>query len=180
MLSATTAILVSALLGAVGSRAPLASTYEEAACEEEAAHSLNAPGHGSLDRRSLPGGMGLAGEDCAPPTTVDLCSGPMSLWVAETIGSCDMPKVSSGAAIARARERDARDDRSSSRFCDGARCDQPSSPMRAAPRLSDDGSVFLLNRALAEVILESTPLAREASFLPESTPPHRLERPPRG
>jgi len=160
------AVVTSATPAASNSRAP-ASTYDQAACDEqdEVAPPVEEPG--------------VCAEAAKPaaPTVID-CNDPgMSVWLAEMIGSCDMPRPSPlglrPQAIAPARGA------VQVRSCDALGCARDAIPIRQGGSSDDDRPSALTLRLTLPRFATSTlivPLRQRRLPAPH---PDRLERPPR-
>lgn len=146
--------------------APLASTYDEAACADEALGEPPPPPESCEGALPLP----------PVPAIID-CNDPgMSPFVGEMIGSCDMPRAAvpspSLATVKGARG-------STSRLCDGVHCTRDSQPIRAGGRPLDDFGAVLLDPSGMRPLLGASPYCESAQNELASVAPSRLERPPR-
>ena len=157
--------------------APVASTYDQAACAGDALH--------DSDRADAPDADEIASAspaDCetpAPPAIID-CNDPgMSPWVADMIGSCDMPKPPLPKAVPPTTVHGANDGPGMQRLCDGLHCNHESYPLRAASTTSSDGNALALSRVGFLHHVTASPLALDGELEPPEAPRSRLERPPR-
>jgi hypothetical protein len=150
--------------------APVASTYDEAACAEAA----------RVEPRALHDDDGV---DCSNPE--DLVSAPAvvdcndqraSRWVGEMIGSCDMPRPLGPSALLVVRAPGAP---GAPRICDGIRCVSDSSPLRPASRAPDPNPYALAGSLQLQLHLVCSPLVEESLLRPCQAARDRLERPPR-
>jgi hypothetical protein len=163
-------VLLSTLTAAASPAAPAAraaSTYDEAACADGEADPP-APAADD-DNCSEPPAVAVV------PAVIDCNDARASLWVAEMIGSCDMPRPSAPtAAVGRARDLP-----DAQRICDGIRCRHESLPLRAGARNLDDSPPWVATRVpLRHFLVESrlvvtTRLGRSQAYRAP------LERPPR-
>ncbi len=149
-----------------------ASTYDEAACadaEPSALVTLAPPvtdgRDGSIDCSEAPAPATL-------PVVLDCNDERASVFVAEMIGSCDMPKTSNVApAILKAA--------SSQKLCSGFNCNYDSNPLRAAARALDSTQTIGACAPSFEISLSASPLVERTERALVSTPPVRIDRPPR-
>lgn len=143
--------------------AAMASTYDEAACD--------------------PSDGGECADDAdaielapAAPAILD-CNDPhLSVYIAEMIGSCDMPHPSPGVKTASLRK--AANGPAPTRICDGL-CASDAQPLRSTPRSTDDPPPLL-----GTVAALSLPGLYSALHVPSRVQRHRifasrLDRPPR-
>jgi hypothetical protein len=168
-----TTVLFASLSAATVPPSRLASTYDEAACAEGAAETELAPT--TLD-------MVTAREesDCRPPTPVPPpavidCNDEREVgFLAEMIGSCDMPKAPGTQAALRAQNGPP-----PNRFCDGIHCTDQSSPLRPASRMSDEDHPLAGTTLVLPRFDEVTALATRDTPQPILLLARRIERPPR-
>jgi hypothetical protein len=149
--------------GAAGGK--VASTYDEAACSDTEIARVE-PRADETDCSEAPPPV---------PTVIDCNDARASLWMAEMIGSCDMPRAS-GPTLPPTLNAVGR---GAARVCTGERCGYEQLPLRAPLRNLDDGSptvpsaiAFPFHAAIARL---DDPLVRRTSQIEESG----LERPPR-
>lgn len=165
------------MVASVTSALPTASTYDQAACAESLSAELQ-PAAPALDADDP--------RDCRPqaaqpiptvPTVID-CNDPgMSHWVADMIGSCDMPRPAPPTAGAPAAVKGARD--GIARVTTGLRGADDLPPVRAPSRAANDDVPALSAFTALRYVPISTALC--PALLPPATRLHesRLERPPR-
>ena len=150
--------------------APLASTYDEAACaSDEAVTSFINEGAAEADE--------LQPNDCAPPpvapVVLDCNDERMSYFVGEMIGSCDMPKPPAPTATTPVVKAPA------PRICDGLHCTHDSSPLCSSLRTGNDAQPIAPSAIALLQHFRSFPLSHYYSLIPHSDFSSRLERPPR-
>jgi hypothetical protein len=140
-----------------------ASTYDEAACDEE---TVVAP---------------PVVEKCeeAEPVVVIDCDDPgMTPWVAEMIGSCEMPRALppgfKPATVKAARTA------WTARTQGGLTCGNDCAPIRPGAFGSDENPPALAMTIDLKHVLGVSQAPHSLWMLPLSPPPQRLERPPRG
>jgi len=142
----------------VASPGRLASTYDDAACAavEETDCRLPAP------------------PPTAPPAVIDCNVQNESSFMAEMIGSCDMPRPAGVPALARANAPVA-----PLRWCDGINCTHDASPLRTASRADHrDQPLGSAHLALGHWD-EFSRLTPTGELAPPSRSAPRIERPPR-
>ncbi len=170
MLAATLVLASVAQLSA----APLASTYDEAACsaqDEGATDSL-----ARTDASLINDAADLQSLDCAPPpvapAVLDCNDERMSYFVAEMIGSCDMPRPTIvGPPTVKAP--------APARVCDGLRCAHDSGPLCTPARTTDDSQPIAQNAIALQTHFAIVPFAIEYPSILLRDFAKRLERPPR-
>lgn len=114
----------------------------------------------------------------AAPAVID-CNDPgMSVWVAEMIGSCDMPRPPSPAQVRPGAVRPAREP-VANRSCDTFRCGAASTPLNITARALDDDLPALLTRATLPDSEGESRVVEERPLSPADLGRARLERPPR-
>jgi hypothetical protein len=167
-----TALLVgvTSALPQVRGPAVLASTYDEAACADTAEEGERTPEEGGLNDCSDRPVSVAAGA----PAVIDCNDARMSVWVAEMIGSCDMPRGGDRIVAIQPVEG-----RSQNRLCDGLHCSREAPPLRAASRDDGGGTPCLFVRRSMHPDLQATPLTPDDEVSPAEVPSRRLERPPR-
>jgi hypothetical protein len=151
---------------------PLASTYDQAACADDDAGALLI-NDADAER---PAEVADCSEPPAAPAVIDCNDERASRFVAEMIGSCDMPKPSAptgGPAVVHAPNG------APVRICDGIHCSHDSTPIRAAARAPDDGSPLRASSFALSIVFTASPLSARAPFALQSIDGSRLERPPR-
>jgi hypothetical protein len=141
------------------------SSYEDAACND------------STDKAPADEVASPTEVDCSlppVPAVIDCNDERTSVWVADMIGSCDMPRPSlPGASSIRSGQPGA------PRYCDGLRCTHDPMPLRAAARAVDDGASLVFTVDTLPLFLHASPLDEGAQRCPPSRVGPRLERPPR-
>jgi hypothetical protein len=160
-------LVLSSALNSAPVRAPLASTYDEAACDGS---ETPAPAPVEEARCSEPPPAAPAVIDCNDPL--------MSKWVGEMIGSCDMPKPApptGGPPVLHA----ARDTGATVRICDTFGCRHESAPLRPIGRELERPDPALATRVTLDPPAGDSALAERAAAIPSDPLPRRLERPPR-
>lgn len=164
-------LVLASALNTAPSRAPLASTYDEAACDANAPADAPPPAPIEDARCSEP--------PAAAPAVID-CNDPlMSKWVGEMIGSCDMPKPApptGGPALLRG----AHETGAPVRICDTFGCRHESAPLRPVGRELGQPDPALGTRVILEPPRGDSALGERAAAIPSDPIPRRLERPPRG
>ena len=160
------ASLSAAIPGTSGGR--LASTYDDAACA--AAEWSLTPEPLETDCRA-PAPV----PPTAPPAVIDCNVQNDSSFLAEMIGSCDMPRSSSTApALVRAPSAPA-----PLRFCDGINCVNDSSPLRPASRADHRDQPLASAHLTLAHRGEFSRLTLASQAAPPSRHAPRIERPPR-
>jgi hypothetical protein len=140
-----------------------ASTYDEAACDEELVVAPPVePGHC---------------EQAEPVMIVDCDDPGMTPWVAEMIGSCEMPRMNPPGykpdAIKPARGAPM------FRVQCGVACGHDQTPIRPGGFGSDDHPPALSGAIDFRHVLAASGANEPVFSIPLSPPPQRLERPPR-
>lgn len=139
---------------------PVASTYDQAACD--------------------PSDSGECADDEAPafpaaPAVLDCNDARLSVYIAEMIGSCDMPHPAPLAKTASLRKANAP---APARVCDGL-CAPDSQPIRPAPRGTDDGSPLAGTLAALTLPSPASALHVASTVQRDRIIASRLDRPPR-
>jgi hypothetical protein len=163
-------LVLASALNAPPLRAPIASTYDEAACAAEAPDENVDP---ALDeaRCSEPPASAPAIIDCNDPG--------MSKWVGEMIGSCDMPRPSLPGAAGPPELHGAHETGAPVRICNAFSCHHDSAPLRSASRELFRPEQRLGTRVVLEPPRGDSALAERGVTIPSDPHPRRLERPPR-
>jgi hypothetical protein len=140
---------------------PVASTYDQAACD------LSDSGECAPPLVELE--LSLA----SPAPTVDSRDARLAEWLQPRFGSCDLPRAPSpwtrAAWLRNAAYGGSRHWRAALR---------PSAPAHAPPRL-DDSHLLLATTPSAFVASVASPIVLADEAPPSELPPFRLERPPR-
>ncbi|HZS37073.1 MAG TPA: hypothetical protein VFF06_09610 [Polyangia bacterium] len=164
--------------------ARLASTYDQAACADDegaAPDALLINGErieALINNDASPADAEAinCSEPPAAPAVIDCNDERASRFVAEMIGSCDMPKPpapTGGPAVVHAPAG------APVRICDGIHCSHDSSPIRAAARAPDDGSPLQASAFSLAIVFAASPLDARAQLKLQSIDGPRVERPPR-
>lgn len=147
----------------------LASTYDQAACDD-----ATAPAAPDLD-----GGKCTEPTAPAPTPAVIDCNDPgFSQWVGDMIGSCDMPRPTAGPTAPAAATPGKGHDGDNGRSC-GLFCGRDEIPIQPAGRSLDEGQPVLHVRHLFQHRLTAAPLVQADEPAPDEPDRPRLERPPR-
>ncbi len=185
-----TAIVLTSVTAATApapSTTMLASTYEQAACADDATNEdalsiinkdlINKNKDLEQNAAPEPGAVSDCSEPPAMPAVLDCNDERMSRFVGEMIGSCDMPKLSPLGAPQAVRAPGG--SVPGARLCDGVHCSRDSFPIRAAARAPDEGRPLAASRFALALHFVSSPLCARAELRLQSITGPRLERPPR-
>jgi hypothetical protein len=143
----------------------LASTYDEAACDpSDSGECAEAPP--ADDPLSLP----------AAPAVLDCNDARLDLYIAEMIGSCDMPRPAPPNTAAPTVTPAA--PTGPHRICDGL-CAHDSNPMRPAPRTTDNSPPLAGTATPALAPPRASSLQTTDEIVRLTLFSSRLERPPR-